>query len=731
MPATAPVAHPGLDRVSQLSGVDHGFYLLAIHAFIEGHVKGKFPGRVFSEYRDVARAFVEEMCAPGGGFQPLSMTNRLVYSHGLANKVRHEFAGVEEAFAKATTAEFVQCLRQAGLGTEGQRQKLSNLLQEWNERKPPSEAHQLLKRQERELAELRKQAAAMTGEVEAYQKLRRDMEALQLRMRQTDLEMEQVKKTAAARKENEDRLRGERGAQDLQMKALMAEKAKYNTLEKYLELLGKFSAYSRSRMDYERNLKRLAPEQEMVLRKIKPGDDVLIKGGAGTGKSLVLIHAMKKTLGHAGLLSWADGSLNLLFLTYTNVLVKYDQYLSDTLSESRHEVGFRTVDSFLQDHLLPVLVPGVQIRFGKNAFLPDLLAACPLEKPLEPRALESELENFLFSQCVTREEYLEEGIERKGMVRALQKREREKVWAIRDWVVDQMGQKGIVTRMYGRWLMLKALEEKGFPSSLQRPDIIFIDEVQDLTALDLRLLKAVSSRCLVMAGDFDQTIFAPASPFLRAGLNLGGKTHLLKANFRNTLAVGALAEAYRSRAPGAGPDRETVPMIFREGPRPERFKAPHVNGLLDLMVSRVKIYTEELGYDPGSIAVLTFSNKDLEEASGFLTRAGLETMNLREEGFQFTDFNKIRLTTLHSSKGLDFPVVLLYLPKLERFGFYEASHADRMLHNLVYVSLTRATDNLNVFLLDKPEHPALVTLDRVFDETEAGSEGGAGHAVRP
>jgi ATP-dependent exoDNAse (exonuclease V) beta subunit len=55
---------------------------------------------------------------------------------------------------------------------------------------------------------------------------------------------------------------------------------------------------------------------------------------------------------------------------------------------------------------------------------------------------------------------------------------------------------------------------------------------------------------------------------------------------------------------------------------------------------------------------------------------------------------------------LDFPVVLLYLPSLPTGGEYGEKAADSLARNLIYVAMTRAMDNLNVFLMEEAREGA-------------------------
>jgi len=83
-----------------------------------------------------------------------------------------------------------------------------------------------------------------------------------------------------------------------------------------------------------------------------------------------------------------------------------------------------------------------------------------------------------------------------------------------------------------------------------------------------------------------------------------------------------------------------------------------------------------------------------------LGHAGYRHANIRDEGFTFREEKTIRLSTLHSSKGLDFAVVLLYLPALPPRGDYDDRTGAALVRNLIYVAMTRAMDNLNVFTLE-------------------------------
>jgi superfamily I DNA/RNA helicase len=49
----------------------------------------------------------------------------------------------------------------------------------------------------------------------------------------------------------------------------------------------------------------------------------------------------------------------------------------------------------------------------------------------------------------------------------------------------------------------------------------------------------------------------------------------------------------------------------------------------------------------------------------------------------------VRLCTLHSSKGLDFPAVLLFLPSMPTGGSYDEKASESLARNLIYMAILR------------------------------------------
>ena len=185
--------------------------------------------------------------------------------------------------------------------------------------------------------------------------------------------------------------------------------------------------------------------------------------------------------------------------------------------------------------------------------------------------------------------------------------------------------------------------------------------------------------------------------------------------FATTCPIHDLAEKYRELCE---PDIEGGPVTthaFREGPAPELYRAATREELLKLLVEKVSLFIEKLGYDPENVTVLAPGKGDVTAIQDRLGRRGITSANIRDDAFSFTAEGMVRVTTLHSSKGLDFPVVLLYLPSLPAGGEYDEKSSDALDRNLLYVAMTRAMDNLNVFVMEEPRERAVQELVGAID----------------
>jgi hypothetical protein len=704
-------------RLSRLLGTDEGFFLLALHSFVESFICDVFPsGRYSTSFPTLLWDFKDFLKLKGRvDGQDLQAIIRLSREHPTANKVRHGFLPVGREEAVASTYNFLGFCRACGI-EHPFLATLKDSLKAWEDRVSPLERSQELAKLKFDLfvaqRENRKLLEQAVGAREA------DARAAQLEadLRQRTAELARERARADGKAERLDALRAELNAIGLQKKELAQELARYGDLEAYLEHLNRFTIYTRTRRDYERTFMRLTAEQQEALAAVTPGHDFLLRGGAGTGKTIVLLHAYGRARKRLAEELGLEKPGRTVLLTYTTTLVKYDRYLADILKASAGSDLIQTADSFFL----------ARLRAVDPSWRMDYAAVDTLAKRwnttgfLSGAELAAEIEDFLFANMVSREEYVDGRVSRRGMRQPLSAAQRAQVWDIRDQVAAAMDEKGTFSKNYSRLKLIEHLEAEearggGAPGAPRLADVevAFVDESQDLTAADLKALKLMSARGVVMAGDAGQAIYGLGSPYRRAGIDISGRSRILRTDFRTTCPIHDLAEKYRQVS---GPDIEgdtVVTHAFREGPAPELYAARTREELMGLVVEKAGLFIDKLGYDPENITILAPGKADVAAIRERLSRRGIASADIRDDSFSFATEGLARVSTMHSSKGLDFPVVLLYLPGLPLSAEYDESAAGSLARNLIYVSMTRAMDNLNVFVMEEAKEPAIADLVRL------------------
>ncbi|MEP6897835.1 MAG: 3'-5' exonuclease [Rhodanobacter sp.] len=181
------------------------------------------------------------------------------------------------------------------------------------------------------------------------------------------------------------------------------------------------------------------------------------------------------------------------------------------------------------------------------------------------------------------------------------------------------------------------------------------------------------------------------------GVQAQGRTTILKLNYRNTLEILSVARSFASELlhADAGED-DGVPLIApesagRRGAVPELVRTDTAGAQLDLLIARLR--DEHAHGRPYSDMAVLFRNLwEGEKLHQALQRTGIPSRLADDKGKQtlFVVEDAVKLITMHSSKGLEFPFVIIPgLGSLPKPGQTEVDEA-----RLLYVAMTRATEHL-------------------------------------
>lgn len=194
-----------------------------------------------------------------------------------------------------------------------------------------------------------------------------------------------------------------------------------------------------------------------------------------------------------------------------------------------------------------------------------------------------------------------------------------------------------------------------------RADHVLIDEAQDLHYADLQVLAHLARTSTTVVADRKQKIYQTGFTWRDLGFDItgGGRSRILSQSYRTTREIALLAASLQQHEtlvrPG-DPDYGAGPLPTREGP------VPVVYGVRDRTheaATIVRLLTHLTASTPtGTVGLLAYSRDMLDELGALLRRHHLPyELILDREGNVSTA--GIKLTTFHSSKGLEFGDVVL------------------------------------------------------------------------
>ena len=708
-----------LERILKVRSADLGLFVLAMHSLIERTLKEKYSVLGDSDndnyFGTLLRNYVNDYKSAYGtpfynyykGAEDYKLTGNkkfihktllnLFAAHEDSNNVRHRFEEIGPERAQTTICCFLAFAEAENWGKLRALDKLKEELATWNNHS--SYQSEELTKAIAQIERLKKENQNLAEKANAYGELQNQLNVVTAR--ESLLKNELAEKEALLSKKDA-KIDEERQKKNEQIMSSRKEKEKileqmkdYETTKQYLSCLEKVAFYSKTRHDYEASVTKLTSEQNDILEQIKLDKDFLIKGSAGTGKSLVLLKALEKAVkDFNSQLDFDKAKNSFRLLTYTKSLVKYNLYVTKILGTEVPDGTITTADSFLYS-MVKKYLPGKNLSFDFDKSYEGIFSC----EGFSEKEVFTECQEFIWANCITKEDYIEKMCDRTGMKSPLKKEDR-----IVMWEAVEKAEKALENlNVWPRNFAAKKLTELGLDDSCA--EYSFVDEAQDLPPVILALIKKTSKRGVFLAGDSDQSIYRKGFNWNRSGIDIRGRSRILKMNFRNTNQIHAFAESYRSKFKNM--DKTLNPVAFRPGPPVEISCGKNAADLMNQMVQQVKMLLNALNYDEENICIIANQKQKLEKIQTLLDKElGVKSQQIVDD-FDFAETEGIRLCTMQNCKGLDFPVVLLLadhrIQGAEQQSFYDSETYYEQQYNMVYVCLTRAMEMLHIFIAENTE----------------------------
>ncbi|MGI5191120.1 3'-5' exonuclease [Promicromonospora sp. CA-289599] len=490
----------------------------------------------------------------------------------------------------------------------------------------------------------------------------------------------------------------------------------------------------------------LHPEQRRYAESSMKGS-FRLSGGAGTGKTVVLLH-------RARWLAKANPEARIVLTTFNRTLAEellkqltiLDPGVRIAKEPGEPGVYVSNVDAISVNLLnkasrrgIPIdsavhVIGGPRQAFeltpATNHAWRAAISAAGWELPESlrtPSFLASEYgQVVLAGRITTRAEYLQASRPGRGV--ALNRSRRSAVWDVIEDYRSRVAHGGKISFDECSLLVATALDAMSAAGHPRFADHVLVDETQDLTPahlLFLRALVAAGDNDFFLAEDSQQRIYSPRVMPIRLGIRLTGRSRRLTLNYRTTAqtlryAVGVLGgEALVDME-----DDATSSLGYRSsriGPPPEEHGFAQTD---EAYAATARILTDwhTAVEDPSDLAVLVRNRQEGEILADDLHERGIPAKYVGNR----TTLGKgnVPVMTMHRAKGMEFRRVLLFGVSADVVpagtdGVPEEELEERLQQerSVLYVAATRARDKLAI-VWDGQKSPLLP------DAGQASAEGG-------
>lgn len=681
-----PPTKEKINRLLIQQNGDSGFYLLSLFSFIEAYIRHNFTDYAYNDNQEDEKTYfpkllriLEESDSPFDRFSKYHYLNSDLISlySKYANKVRHNFGEIEDVTLASAVRKFLKFAKYHNFLTP----ELADLSNgsEFNSIKnhesPSGTNISEMQKENKKISEMYKnKEEEFNKQLELIHKIQEENKTLKEELDSQNKEISQIQKDA----------------------------------EEYLLNSRLILNYTQDYRDYQTRLLTLSSDQEKIISRIVKNisapleKDFLIKGGPGTGKTLVLIKILEKII---------DSECRLL--TYTSSLSKYNRYVSELYLDknntdesivSKMRENISTFDEFFKIKL--------EVLLGKEVFfinpdsaedidsdsykhLLELIEQTRTSSKFSAKSILEQAIDEIWANLLERDEYINATYATNVTLTEEQIGDRKNIWDSIMAAVSAMDNTSKVLADYAYWKINTDSRFDNIPDT-HKVDFLLIDEIQDLSTARIELLSKLTRKNCVMAGDLNQSIFIKRGlSWKKLGYKVQGHTITLKTNYRSTMPIQKLANEYRNRCKIH--DTNVISQSFIPGPEPELFVAESNNKAYNEIINKVSWCKNVMNFSHKDICIVTTNSGELSKVQTLLNEKNISSNIMESKDFEFKkDDDSIRLSTIKYVKGIDSPILILLLTDNLTNKKANGNMDSNAQMNCVYACITRAMDLLYV-----------------------------------
>lgn len=414
----------------------------------------------------------------------------------------------------------------------------------------------------------------------------------------------------------------------------------------------------------------LHPQQRKLVERQWNGS-VRVLGGAGTGKTVVAMHRAR----------WLASQLppgdkkEILFTTFTsNLAIDISENLKKICTpEQFKRIEICHFDAWVNrfvsqhDYTLRIVYPGGYASTYDECWkLAESLI--PLELDLHPEFFKEEWERVILEQQVqTMRDYFKANRTGRGV--ALNRKQRKEIWHVFEEMRAQLALKKAATSEDAMAYAIDIIRQGATTSQYQH---IVVDEAQDFSHSSWQLIRALAGEerenDIFLVGDAHQRIYRRRASLKQSGINIVGRGHKLRINYRTTELIRRFATALLNNLDiddldgGTDTSADYRSLVVGEKPVLKHFESAEVEKVW-LLEEIEAVYDDLLAQEPNAsyadICVVARTNRLGKNYAQFLENNGVPTHTLSRQKADDRSKEGVRIGTMHRIKGLEFKAVFI------------------------------------------------------------------------
>ncbi len=486
----------------------------------------------------------------------------------------------------------------------------------------------------------------------------------------------------------------------------------------------------------ERYMTMLTDQQNELVH-LKQHGLLVVQGSGGSGKTTVAVHRLRYLADRISMQPelQATGIRRVLYLCFNRTLADIVRQMLNTLygGQVPDHVDIYTIHAWSRAYLERRNVLPQNASVDLEGFLANRLntrmASFARKQPdsarLSAKFIAEEINEVIIGRGLdSEEEYLNVG--REGRQSRLSQTDRHAIWRLYEERLEFLKRNNKYDIATLPWLALRYLHND---STFTPYEAVIIDEAQDLTPIGLRLATQLAGRRftrMTIFADAAQSIYRSEFRWKQAELNPRGRQlRQLKHNYRNTAQIWDLANSFLMRG-----EKPEEPDAYITPERPTSTGSPPTllicgNAQIEMreVIARIQQQIDS-GIPLQNIAILYGKKLLGETLLQTLRSAGIATEALISKTQRRINIThpSIKLLTMHSAKGLDFPHIYLVgltsdgIPGWSKGATIEGVEQSRieMQRRLLYTSMIRAGQTLTMTTITEQEHVLLADVSDEF-----------------